>query len=111
MIKKDSRTRTVIIFLITLLLVVVCFELSRYRTRAFNKAIHNETFSGATLFGSEAGQGDVSVSAVARSSTWGKIFDFENLGLTENNKGKQFDAQIADIMLRLIEEGKIPLEV
>lgn len=85
MIKRDSRTRTVIIFIITLLLVVVCFEMSRYKIRAFNKAIHNETFSGATLFGSEAGRGDVSVSAVPRSSTWGKIFDFENLGLTENN--------------------------
>ena len=28
----------------------------------------------------------------------------------ENNKGKQFDPQIANIMLRLIKEGKIPLE-
>ena len=153
MIKKDSRTRTVFIFFITLLLVVVCFELSRYKTRTFNKAIHHETFSGATLFGSEAGQGDVSVSAVPRSSTWGKIFDFENLGLTENNyqaytydfsvsnntKDELADfsfvltfsheaflssawngsleihqfvdgKEIVDIMLRLIKEGKIPLE-
>ncbi len=28
----------------------------------------------------------------------------------EKNKGLQFDPQIADIMLRLIKEGKIPLE-
>ena len=28
----------------------------------------------------------------------------------ENNKGKQFDPQIADVMLRLIREGRIIIE-
>ncbi|MBO7698195.1 MAG: hypothetical protein J6S38_04065, partial [Erysipelotrichaceae bacterium] len=28
----------------------------------------------------------------------------------ENNKGKQFDPKIADIMLRLIKEGRLPKE-
>lgn len=85
MITNDSRKRTVIVFAVTLLLIVLCFGLSRFKTRTYNKAVHEETFSGATLFDSDPDQGDVSVSAVARSSTWGKIFDFNNEGLTENN--------------------------
>ena len=32
-----------------------------------------------------AKKNDVSVSAVPRASTWGKIFDFNDVGLTENN--------------------------
>lgn len=85
MIKKDSKTRTIIIFAVALFLIFICFESSRLKTRAYNKAVHSDTFSGSTLFDSDPEVGDVSVSAVARSSTWGKIFDFDNQGLTENN--------------------------
>ena len=85
MIKKDSKTRTIIIFAVALFLIIICFESSRLKTRAYNKAVHSDTFSGSTLFDSDPEVGDVSVSAVARSSTWGKIFDFDNQGLTENN--------------------------
>ena len=79
---------------------------NRNGKKDYNSREHQETFTGPELFTPEPSKGtDVSVAAVPRSSTWGKIFDFENEGLTENN----YQAPITtmnDTMGKAIRKGK-----
>ena len=71
---------------VTLIVILAVFALSAIKTSAYNHLRHHETFSGAELFSEDtASSKAVSVKAIPRSSTWGKIFDFNDEGLTENN--------------------------
>lgn len=73
-------------FAVAMLIVLAVFAAGAIRTEAYNNADHSDTFAGEGLFASEVSKSKrVTVSAVPRSSTWGKIFDFNNEGLTENN--------------------------
>ena len=84
--KDEHRKRATVIFAAALVIAAVCLLVGILKTNAYNNAKHRETFSGPGLFAQEDEKAtDVSVVAVARSSTWGKIFDFNNEGLTENN--------------------------
>ena len=84
--KIDSRKKAVLAFLLVLLAAAVCFGASYINTKNYNSAYHTETFAGKALFAPETEPHEgVSVHALARSSTWGKIFDFNNEGITENN--------------------------
>ena len=84
--KIDSRKKAVLAFLLGLLAAAVCFGVSYINTKNYNSAYHTETFAGKALFAPETEPHEgVSVHALARSSTWGKIFDFNNEGITENN--------------------------
>ncbi len=84
-IKDENRNRTVILFAVVLALILVFLAASALKTNAFNKLNHRVVVSGAELFSPEGQTGDVTVKAVPRSSTWGKIFDFNDEGITENN--------------------------
>ena len=83
---KKSK-KAFIIFLAVMLMIAATFAASVLKTRAYNNKSHSATFAGQELFSEDGGKADldVSVSASARSSTWGKIFDLKNEGLTENN--------------------------
>ena len=84
--KDENRKRAMVIFAAALVIAAVCLLAGILKTNAYNNAKHLETFSGPGLFAQEDEKAtDVSVVAVARSSTWGKIFDFDHVGLTENN--------------------------
>ena len=84
--KDENRKRATVIFAAALVIAAVCLLVGILKTNAYNNAKHRETFSGPGLFAQEDEKAtDVSVVAVARSSTWGKIFDFDHVGLTENN--------------------------
>ena len=84
--KQDNRKKTLLIFVITFVAILAVFALSVVKTTAYNRTVHRETFSGPALFSAEEAQtGAVTVKAAPRSSTWGKIFDFNNEGITENN--------------------------
>ena len=84
--KNRSKTRTAVLFAVTLVLALGCFAASVIKTRVFNSREHFEAFAGPELFSPEDNGGkDVTVAAVPRSSTWGKIFDFNNEGIFENN--------------------------
>ncbi len=84
--KTENSKRTLILFVVTLALAVACLGLSAVKTDAYNKAHHNVVFAGPDLFAPEDVKSkEVYVEAVPRSSTWGKVFDFNNEGLTENN--------------------------
>ncbi len=85
-LKDESRKRAVILFAVALILIMILLGISILKTHAFNSMHHHAVFSGAELFSPEGDQNmDVSVEAVPRSSTWGKIFDLNSEGLTENN--------------------------
>ena len=82
-----KKRRTALpIFLGTLIIVIAIFLTSVIKTRMYNETKHADTFAAEDLFTPrEAVRKEVTVEAIPRSSTWGKIFDFDNVGLTENN--------------------------
>ncbi len=84
--QNDNRKPAIIAFVVTLILALAFLGASVIKTNAYNSVTHHESFSKAELFSPDgAKQKDVSVVAVPRSSTWTKLFDFNNEGLTENN--------------------------
>ena len=83
--KNGSSKKAVIAFAVTLVVIGVVFAASVIKTDAYNSKKHDEVFAGDVLFSANAADKDVSVRAAARSSTWGKIFDFAGEGITENN--------------------------
>ncbi|MBQ7670402.1 MAG: HD-GYP domain-containing protein [Clostridia bacterium] len=76
-----------IIFFAILLVIAAVFVASILKTNAYNRKSHSAVFAAQELFSEDGDKTnlDVFVSAGARSSTWGKIFDFNDEGLTENN--------------------------
>ena len=75
-----GKNKTLLIFLLSFFAVVVCLALSAVNNNEYNSKKHNDRFTGAGLFSENAEPPKaVSVNAVARSSTWGKIFDFNKL--------------------------------
>ena len=83
---NKNRKKTVVVFAVTLVIIIIIFAISVIRTNAYNDTIHSSAFAGPELFSPEdSKETDVSVSAVPRTSTWSKIFDFNNEGLTEFN--------------------------
>lgn len=84
--KKASEKKTALVFIAALCAILALLALSVGKTNAYNRVRHQETFSGARLFSpKEAQEQKVSVSAVPRASTWTKVFDPKNEGLTEPN--------------------------
>ena len=69
--------KATLIFGIAFVYIIAVLGLSVLKIRAYNSTRHHKVFSGATLFNvADTGKDEVSVNAVARSSTWNKIFDF-----------------------------------
>ena len=84
--KTENGKNYRLIFSATLLLVIILFFASAIKTRDYNLTLHDKTFTGSSLFTGENNQNnDLSVNAVARSSTWTKVFDLYDEGLTEAN--------------------------
>ncbi len=88
---KGSGKKAILEFSASLLIILAIYAVSAIKTDEYNRARHSATFEGPALFSTEAEQkGEVSVKAVPRSSTWGKIFDFNNEGLTDNLSSCKF---------------------
>ena len=67
-------------------LILVLLLISLINTNSYNNKLYNSLFESNKLFTETIDKTkNVSVNAVARNSTWGKIFDFNNEGITENN--------------------------
>lgn len=82
----ENRKKQQLIFIITLIAIVAVFIASVIKTDNYNKRDYQKTFSGSTLFIDEDPHtSDVSVIAVPRGSTWTKVFDLNDEGLTEHN--------------------------
>ena len=81
-----KRTRAVLCFVGTLLLMLLLLGVSIVRNSIYNNIVHQNSLSGSELFNIDANKGEgVAVGVVARSDTWSKIFDLNNEGITENN--------------------------
>ena len=87
-----------IIFIVTFLLALACLIVSMFRTDAYNKVRHQESYSGSSLFSpADSSEEGVFVNASARDSTWTKCFDLNNEGLTEHNyQAYTYDVTITD---------------
>ena len=84
--ENQNKRKMATAFVIALALALLCLAMSLIKTHTSNEAVHQASFAGPELFSAEYAQSrEVTVTAVPRSSTWGKIFDFHNEGLTENN--------------------------
>ena len=82
---KNAK-RPLIAFMVTLCIVLAVFGASMLKTNAYNSTKHQALFSGEGLFSAEDEKTvPLSVKAAARGSTWSKVFDFENVDLTEHN--------------------------
>ena len=82
-----KRKKTIVlVFAIVLLIAIAFLVASVIRTNSYNNKRHQETFAGEGLFSPEDTKSKpVFVKGVPRSSTWTKLFDLNNEGLTENN--------------------------
>ena len=87
MIKTTNRKKASVLFAVVLAIVIAILIISIIKTNAYNSKHHQSTFSGPQLFSEESKKVNpyVYVTGSARSSTWSKLFDFNNEGLTENN--------------------------
>ena len=84
--KKGSSNKTLPVFAAVFAAVAVCMVCSVIKNNNYNAENHHDVFTGDGLFSAETAENKaVTVKAVPRSSTWGKVFDFENKGITENN--------------------------
>ncbi|MCR5834926.1 MAG: HD-GYP domain-containing protein, partial [Lachnospiraceae bacterium] len=85
-VTMKNEKKIMIIYSITFLVVIAILGLSVIKINVFNHTNHHKKFADSTLFTEDVNKkDDVSVNAVARSSTWTKVFDFNNEGLTEHN--------------------------
>ncbi len=85
-LNAKSRKLAFWIFITTLILDAVLLGASHFRVIMYNNTRHQQTFEGQNLFYDEpVSKKGVTVEAVPRESTWGKIFDFNHEGITENN--------------------------
>ena len=79
-------------FSLAAVLFITFFLTSIIRTNNYNDAKHNLNLIGSEAFTTDEKTDGVSIRAAARSGSWGKIFDFDNEGLTEENyKAYQYD--------------------
>lgn len=87
MVKIQNSKKAFIVFSAVLTLIGLLLAASIIKTAIYNNKKHSVLFSGPALFsadGAPDGQ-KVYVKASARTSTWTKLFDFHDEGLTENN--------------------------
>lgn len=69
--KNDTKKRTALIYIATLLALVACLGIGKAKTNVYNNTIHNSVFSGEQLFSAgDQHTGTVSVKAVPRSRAW-----------------------------------------
>ena len=82
---NKKKKKAFLEFSVALVIIFGILLASIIKTDRYNHVNHQETLSGEALFSEGKYKNGLSVNAVPRSSTWGKIFDFNNEGLTENN--------------------------
>lgn len=94
--EKNYTKKATFIFGITFLIIVIIFLFSIFRTNEYNYKNHRFHLKGEEVLDAKNEKDKVDINTSIRSSTWGKIFDFNNEGLTENN----YRAYTYDFMVR-----------
>ena len=96
---NENKKKAALLFILSFVVIAALFTVSVIKTDNYNAQRHTLTFTGSQLFnaGSQKDSKGVFVSAAARSSTWSKIFDFNNEGLTEfNYQAYTYDFTVTD---------------
>ena len=84
--KKQNGKKTALLFAVSFMVILGVFAASVIKTNVYNSTRHHAVFSGPALFSSEDARTEpLSVKAAPRGSTWSKIYDPENIGLTDFN--------------------------
>lgn len=109
--KKTGKKRTLVIFILTLAILLAVLSYSIVKTSRYNAMTHTTTLTKETLFSSESVSNEkVSVIAVARTSTWTKLFDLNNEGLSEDNyQAYTYDFNVTNNTLDEISSFKFKL--
>ncbi len=98
--KRLSKHQTALLFLVTLVIILICFFISIMKTDCYNKVHHIDKYKGSDILFAEAQKGEnsgISMSVVPRSDTWTKVFDLNNEGITEHNyEAHTFDISVAN---------------
>ena len=83
---SSKRRIITAVIAMTLIVILAAFALSIIKTGSFNRAVHTRNMTGAEVFldANDESQ-DVSFRIVPRGSTWSKMIDPDNKGLTEHN--------------------------
>lgn len=82
---NKSTKKMIIVFTAVLLVIGTVFAVNAIQTDAYNHTVHRAVYSGPSLFMDNSKKEGFSVSAISRGSTWTKVFDLNNEGLTEHN--------------------------
>ena len=97
--KNANAKRAAVTFITVFIIILAMLILSIVKTNSYNSVRHDLTLSGEELFRAEQTDDEkgVLVTGEARGSTWTKVFDFNNEGLTEHNyQAYTYDFTVAD---------------
>ena len=83
--KKNYIRSAIVLFGLSLLLLVTLLIASIVRTKLYNKKQHCEIYSSSEYLNSKVVGDYLVIQSLPRASTWGKIFDFNNEDIKENN--------------------------
>jgi len=84
-VKKIYKKRAIVFFALALALLVAMLFASIIRTKLYNKKQHCEIYDSSEYLNTKVVGDYLVIQSLPRASTWGKIFDFNNEGITENN--------------------------
>ena len=95
---ENKRKIALILFSAMFVIIVSVFAVSFIKTDRYNKKVHHDTYTGEALFRVDDDRDRaLSVRTETRSSTWTKLFDIYNEGLTEHNyQAYTYDFYISD---------------
>ena len=84
--KQNNRKKAAWIFAVTFLIVLAVLAAAMLKTSAYNHTRHHADLAGTAVFSERGAQAEgISVTAAPRGSTWTKVFDLYDEGLTEHN--------------------------
>ena len=84
--KQNNRKKAAWIFAVTFLMVLGVLAAAMLKTNAYNRTRHHAELPGTAVFSERGAQAEgISVTAAPRGSTWTKVFDLYDEGLTEHN--------------------------
>ena len=84
--KQNNRKKAAWIFAVTFLMVLGVLAAAMLKTNAYNRTRHHAELPGTAVFSERGALAEgISVTAAPRGSTWTKVFDLYDEGLTEHN--------------------------
>lgn len=83
-VEKLHFKKVLLIFVIVLIFLITLLITTIVKTKIYNKEVHVEKYSASEYLNTKVVGKYLVIQTLPRASTWGKIFDFNNEGITEN---------------------------